>query len=314
LIFSASRRTDIPAFFGDWFLERLRRGDIAARNPQNSRQVTRFMFDSAGVDCVVFWTKNPAAFMKYLDEVDDLGYKYYFQFTLTPYGRDLEQNLDKRNITDTFIRLSERIGGHRVIWRYDPVIINDSYSVGFHVDRFCETAEKLCGHTEKCVISFVDEYRFLAASMRRHGITGLPPAQIETLAESLAAQIRRTLDALPSKITLAACCEKADLAKYGVRRNACVDGELIARIRGVQRTYRKDPSQRPGCLCVQSRDIGTYNTCRHGCVYCYAGRGKAAGPCDRDSPLLCDAIDAANDAVSVVDLRQGQEREQEQYR
>jgi hypothetical protein len=303
LIFSASRRTDIPAFFGGWFLERLRQGDLAARNPVNSRQITRFRFDPAGVDCIVFWTKNPAPFMKYLDEIDDLGYNYYFQFTVTPYGNDIEQNIDKGNIVDTFIRLSERIGGDRLIWRYDPVIINDRYSLGFHVDRFCSMAQQFYAYTKKCVISFIDEYRFLSDAMRRHSIAELSPVQIE----AFVGQICPALDALPSKITLATCCEKADLAAYGVQRNACVDGELIARIRGVQKEYRKDPSQRPDCGCVQSRDIGTYNTCRHGCVYCYAGRGKekAACACDGDSPLLCDTIDTVNDTVKIVDLRQG---------
>jgi hypothetical protein len=137
--------------------------------------------------------------------------------------------------------------------------------------------------------------------MRRHDITELSPLQIE----SFMGQICRTLDTLPSKITLSACCEKTDLAAYGVQRNACVDGELIARIRGVQKKYRKDPSQRPGCGCVQSRDIGTYNTCRHNCVYCYAGRGKKKTACNEDSPLLCDTVDTVNDTVKLVDLRQG---------
>jgi hypothetical protein len=269
----------------------------------NSRQITRFKFDPSGVECVVFWTKNPAAFMNRLGEIDDLGYNYYFQFTITPYGKDLEQNLDKENAVDTFIRLSERTGRDRVIWRYDPIIINDRYPVSFHVDRFCGMAEKLCAYTEKCVISFIDEYQFLADTMRRYSIAALLPSQIETFV----GQIHRTLCALPSRITLATCCEKADLAKYGVRRNACIDGELIARIRGVQKAYRKDPSQRPGCGCVQSRDVGTYNTCLHNCVYCYAGRGKRGGAYDEDSPLLCGAIGTADD-VTVVDLRQGQGR------
>lgn len=301
MIFSASRRTDIPAFFGDWFLERLRRGELAARNPVNRRQVSCFRFDSTGLDAIVFWTKNPAPFVKHLDSIDGLGYSYYFQFTITPYGKDLEQNIDKENIIDTFVSLSQRLGRHRVIWRYDPLIINDRYPLSFHVDRFCNMAEKLCGHTERCVISFVDGYQFLLDTMRQHCITELSPPQIE----SFVAQICRTLDALPSKITLATCCETTDLSGYGVQHNACVDGELIARIRGVPQEYRKDPSQRPGCRCVQSRDIGTYNTCRHGCVYCYAGRGKKGGACDPDSPLLCDTIDGANDAVSLVDLRSG---------
>jgi hypothetical protein len=299
LIFSASRRTDIPAFFGGWFLERLRRCDLAARNPVNSRQITHFKFNPADVECIVFWTKNPAPFMNCLDELDARGYNYYFQFTLTPYGHDIEQNIDKGNIIDTFIRLSERIGGARVIWRYDPIIINDRYSVDFHVDRFCEMARQLCGYTEKCVISFIDEYRFLSDVMRRHSIGEVSPPLIE----AFVGQICPVVNALPSTITLATCCEKIDLAAYGVRHNACVDGELVARITGVQRKYRKDPSQRPLCGCVQSRDIGTYGTCRHNCVYCYAGRGTTRAVCDEESPLLCDTIDTVNDTVKIVDLR-----------
>jgi hypothetical protein len=303
LIFSASRRTDIPAFFGEWLLERLRRGELAVRNPMNNRQVTHFKFDPGSIDCIVFWTKNPAAFMKRLHEIDELGYKYYFQFTITPYGTDIEQHIDKEHILDTFIRLSEKTGRHRVIWRYDPIIINERYSVGFHADQFGKMAEKLCNYTEKCVISFVDEYTFLSDSLRKYGIAELTPLQIE----SLAGQISRTLHALSSTITLSTCCEKAELGTYGIRHNRCIDGELIAQITGVQKNYGKDPSQRPECGCIPSRDIGTYNTCPHGCVYCYAGRGtkKDAGACNRDSLVLCDTIDTARDTVRVVDLRQG---------
>jgi hypothetical protein len=299
MIFSASRRTDIPAFYGEWMLNRLRSGEIAVRNPMNPKQVTHFKFKAASIDGIVFWTKNPAEFIKYLDEINRLGYKYYFQFTVTPYGNDIEKNLDKSRLFDTFIQLSGKTGKEKVIWRYDPVIINSKYSVAFHSEHFEEYAERLHKYTEKCVISFIDGYPFLDSSFKEFEIQELHYGQIEEIIRTIC----NTADRFFPKLQIASCSEKIDLAKFNVRHNKCVDDELIARITGKGTKYKKDPSQRKECCCTVSRDIGAYNTCRHACVYCYACHGaQQKKACNPDSLILCDEIDYNADSVKVIDF------------
>ncbi len=164
MIISASRRTDIPAFYGEWFYNRLLEKEFVIRNPRNPRNVSRIIFEPEDIDCIVFWTKNPKHFFPYLDRIDDLGYNYYFQFTLTSYGSDIEQNVDRKSkIIDTFIQLADRIGKAKIIWRYDPILINSRYSFEYHEKWFDYLCEKLYRYTEKCVISFIDvhQYSFL---------------------------------------------------------------------------------------------------------------------------------------------------------
>jgi len=281
-------------------MNRLRAGRIAVRGPLNPRRVTEFVFDPESLDCIVFWTKNPAPFLSYLPEIDSLGYRYYFQFTITPYGKDLERNLDKSHIYETFIRLSEMIGKERVIWRYDPIIVNGDYSIAFHAERFEEAVEHIGMYTEQCVISFVDPYHFLEGAFREAGIRKVTAEEMEEAAAAFCRAARKHGPGLE----IASCCEGTGLAKYGIQRGECVDHRLIARITGKEMGYRKDPSQRQECGCTVSRDIGAYHTCRHGCVYCYARRGKRNdAPWDVDSRMLCDQVDPARDMVKVIDLR-----------
>ncbi|GHV74691.1 hypothetical protein AGMMS49940_19930 [Spirochaetia bacterium] len=304
LIISASRRTDIPAFYGEWFFNRLSNGEIAVRNPMNDKQVTHFKFNPRDIECIVFWTKNPKDFIKYLDKIDSLGYKYYFQFTITPYNNDIEPNSNKQDIITTFIELSEKIGKEKVIWRYDPIFFNDKYPVDFHIEMFEKIMRSLHAHTEKCVISFVDKYHFLINDFKNNDINELTAMQIE----DFILRLKEVLNRHSPELAIATCGEKIDLGKYGIQHNKCIDDELISGITGVRGTNKKDPSQRTECGCVQSRDIGTYNTCLHHCIYCYAKRGKKmdAALYNKDSLLLCDTIDAANDKIKVIDLRDEQ--------
>jgi hypothetical protein len=304
MIISASRRTDIPAFYGGWFINRLREQEIAVRNPMNMRQAALLMFDPASVDCIVFWTKNPAPFIKRLPEIDSLGYKYYFQFTITPYGNDIEKNINKTKIIDTFMELSSLIGKEKVIWRYDPILINENYPISFHIEHFDAIAEKINGYTEKCIISFIDKYSFLEGNFKKFHIEEPQGGQIEDIAQGIC----KTAARYSPNFQIAACCEKIDPDKYDIQRGRCIDGDLIARITGKSKAYKKDPSQRKECGCAASRDIGTYNTCFHDCIYCYAGRGKRDNSYfDCQSIILCGAIDYSVDTVKIVDLRRRQQ-------
>jgi hypothetical protein len=267
MIISASRRTDIPAFFGDWLVKCLEEKKVSVRNPVNPKIVSELSLEPDLIDCIVFWTKDPRNFLRRLPEIDALGHRYYFQFTLTPYDSSIERNLDKTKIVETFIALSERLGKERVIWRYDPILINDTFTLPRHLEQFEMLCRSLCNYTEKCVISFIDQYPFLKTSFAEHSIREPSGEEIAALAEGLSALAKK------HGLSLAACCEKADLDAYGIARSKCIDGDLIERLFNRKIPQKKDPSQRQNCGCCASRDIGVYNTCLHDCVYCYAKRG-----------------------------------------
>jgi Domain of unknown function (DUF1848). len=263
MIVSCSRRTDIPAFYSDWFFNRMREGYVLVRNPMNPRQVRQVSLAPADVDCIVFWTKDPASMLDRLHLLKD--YNYYFLFTLTPYDKDIEPNLPpKTKIIDTFLRFSDKIGKKRIIWRYDPILLSTNINIDHHMDHFHDLARRLSGHTEKCIISFLDMYRHLQD--KSVGLSIRPPDEIEmrTLAEKVA-EIAGSYN-----MHVETCAEKIDLADLGIEHGKCIDDRLISELTGVNLNIAKDKYQRELCGCVASVDIGEYNTCRHRCRYCYA--------------------------------------------
>ena len=158
MIISASRRTDIPDYYADWLINRIRSGFVDVRNPMFPNQVNRISLSPDVIDAFVFWTKNPQPMMKYIDEIAE-KYPFYFQFTITPYGKDIERNIPEKNaVIQTFMQLSEKVGRERVIWRYDPIFFNEKYTKEFHIEKFSEMAQQLAPFTEKCVISILDQY------------------------------------------------------------------------------------------------------------------------------------------------------------
>ncbi|NLY77261.1 MAG: DUF1848 domain-containing protein, partial [Tissierellia bacterium] len=165
VILSVSRRTDIPAFYLEWFINRIKEGHVLVRNPMNYNMASKVSLDPKVIDCIVFWTKDPTNFLKRIDEFSD--YNYYFQITVTPYGRDIEKHIrDKNQIIHSFRELSKRIGKERVIWRYDPIIITDNMQIEYHKKEFKRLAEEFSGYTDVCVISFLDMYSKTQRNMR----------------------------------------------------------------------------------------------------------------------------------------------------
>lgn len=267
MIISASRRTDIPAFYSQWFFNRLREGYALVPNPFDPKAISRVSLDPAVVDCIVFWTKNPAPMLPRLGELD--AYKYYFQFTLNPYGADIENRLPPRaKRIETFKRLSDRIGRERVVWRYDPILTNAKYDVDFHCEAFAQIAHALRDHTETCMLGFIDHYRHIRSAV---GALGIEPLRREEI-ERMAVSFRRTIASTP--ILLNTCTVKVDLRHLDIPSGLCVDGELVERIAGYPIAARKDKNQRHICNCLESIDIGTYESCLNGCVYCYAIKGN----------------------------------------
>lgn len=276
-IISASRRTDIPAFFSGWFMERVREGFFLRINPCNKTQVKRISLAPEDVDAIVFWSKNPGPLIPHLDELDARGYRYYFQFTINPYTPPLEPNLPPLNERiETFLEISGKLGPSRVIWRYDPVILSSSAPVEWHLERMGEMAAALGGATERLVLSFLDFYgrasKRLDLLAKKSGITFLDIASPEKRPEleRLACGLRAMAESHGLKVFT--CAEEADLSRFGIQHASCIDGDLIGDIWGIPKNFRRDRSQRPACRCAESVDMGTYGSCGHGCVYCYAAR------------------------------------------
>lgn len=284
MIISASRRTDIPAFYCDWFFNRLSDGFVLVRNPMNARQISKISLSPSVVDGIVFWTKNPSRIMKRLASLSE--YNYYFQFTLTPYDQQLEPNLPpKETLLSTFKSLSEMLGKSRVIWRYDPIIVTPKYSLDYHFYSFESYAAYLSKYTRKCVISFVDLYKKSKKNLFEIELVELSMSQMS--------QIARTFSDIAKKysIELVSCAEELDLTEYGIDHGKCIDDKLISEIADYTLDIDKDKTQRKECGCVASIDIGAYNTCSHGCLYCYANFDnnvvkKNLSMHDSRSPLL----------------------------
>ena len=159
MIISASRRTDIPSYYSEWFYNRIKEGFVYVRNPMNIHQIGKISLSPDVVDGIVFWTKNPAPMLDRLGELEK--YTYYFQFTVNPYSTDVEPNVPSKNdtIIPTFQKLSSIIGKERIVWRYDPILLNEKYTVDYHIKYFSMLADKLAYYTEKCTVSFLDMYK-----------------------------------------------------------------------------------------------------------------------------------------------------------
>lgn len=300
LILSVSRRTDIPAFYLEWFSRRLREGYVLVRNPMNYRQVSRVSLEPETVDCIVFWTKDPRRILKKLDLF--AKYTYYFHITITGYDASIEPGVsDKLEILRAFQQLAKVVGKERTIWRYDPIILSPKLDVAFHQRQFTYLAETLADSTERCVISFLDLYRKIALRMRPLTVT-LPNAEMILEVATALAEI-----AQQRGLVIEACAETIDLTPVGIHPGKCIDGELIERLLGRSLNLGKDPNQRSHCGCVASVDIGAYNTCGHGCLYCYANHSAELVQRNMrahhlDSPLLVGELQPGD---RIIDRRTG---------
>ena len=310
VIVSASRSTDIPAFYAKWFFNRLAKGYCTWINPFN-QQKQYISFSKCKV--IVFWTKNPEPIIPFLHILDEMGIHYYFQVTLNDYVKEeLEPNLpsvEKR--IDTFKKLSNLIGPDRIIWRFDPILLSSAISPRSILSKIWKIGNELNGYTNKLVFSFVDikAYRKVQNNLVKE--TSLFTKENVEEGEGSDIQRNEIIEGLCKlrkiwkdegwDLTMATCAESLDLEKYGIEHNRCIDGELMERVFGddkelvyylrtgklpepdlfgeisdIPETSKnlKDKGQRKLCGCMISKDIGMYNTCRHFCVYCYANTSK----------------------------------------
>lgn len=261
MILQTGMRTDIPAFYSQWFINRIKAGYVLVRNPYNPSSVTRYEINPDVVDLIAFCTKNPAPMLKYMDVLKPYG-QYWF-VTITPYGKEIEPNVpDKRQVLENFKTLSKFVGVDSIGWRYDPIFINDKYSIDFHIETFEKMARELSGYTKTCIISFIDLYKKV--------IKNFPQACMVEKEKRLKigkafAEIGRQYD-----ITIKACAEGDELAPYGVDCSGCLTQEVYETVLHTKLNMPRIKGQRNECACFFGNDIGAYDTCRHFCKYCYA--------------------------------------------
>lgn len=274
MIISASYRTDIPAFYGEWFLGRLAAGFAQTRNPY-SGEIATIPLDPDSVDGFVFWTRNAGPFFAALDQVHDRGHPFVVQYTVTGYPRELEwATIAPERAAEHIHRIADRYGPLSVVWRYDPMVFSSLTPAAWHEDNFARLAQAMKGAVNEAVVSFAQIYkktaRNLAAAARAFDFTWTdPPAEDKTA-------LLKTLAAIAADHGLRlALCAQPDLMIPAVATARCIDAARLARIGGRPFPARAKP-HRPDCDCFEARDIGDYDSCPHGCTYCYAVRHRAA--------------------------------------
>ena len=263
MIIQTGMRTDIPAFYSEWFINRIKAGFVLVRNPYNPVQVTRYSLLPDVVDLISFCTKNPSPM---LDKMDHLApYGQYWFVTITPYGKDIEPNVpDKQKVMEDFKRLSDRVGVDSIGWRYDPILVDSQHSVQWHIGKFEEMAKNLSGYTKTCVISFIDIYKKVEKNFPQ--------------ARAVSHQDKMTIGKAFIEIagnygmTIRPCAEGTDLAPYGADCSGCMTVKTYETALHNNLTVpKKGKNQRNGeCACLLGTDIGAYDTCGHLCRYCYA--------------------------------------------
>ncbi len=266
MIINTGQRTDIPAFYAQWFANRLKEGFVCVRNPFHPQQVSRYRLDPSVVDVIGFCTKNPAPMFPYMRLLQAYG-QYWF-VTITPYGRDIEPNVpDKRRLLEDFKRLSDLAGIQAMGWRYDPIFLSDRYTTDYHLRAFEQIASALDGYTKTVVISFIDLY----PKVRRN----FPEAREVPMELRLALGKEIIQIATSHGMTVKPCAEGDELAAYGADCGGCMRISDYEKAIGKHLKAPKRKGARAECACYLSCDIGAYNTCMHLCRYCYANAEPA---------------------------------------
>ena len=295
MIIHTGLRTDIPAFYSEWFYNRIREGYVLARNPYRQNQIYSYRLDPKVVDCICFCTKNPKPMLEKLDEIS--AFNQFWFVTITSYEKDIEKNVPHYSkVMESFRQLSDRLSPKQVSWRYDPVFISEKYSLEYHLEKFEEFCTGLGGYTEECVISFIDLYE----KTKRN----FPEAREVTVDEQLAIGKDFSRISKRHKIQLKTCAEGRLLQRFGVDCNGCMTREVFEKAIDNNLKVPKGKGKSRECDCILGSDIGFYNTCNHNCIYCYANSNmnlvkknmKLHNP---DSPLLIGNLRKTDEITEV---------------
>jgi len=289
-IISASRRTDIPAFYGDWFMHRLEDGFAGIVNPFGGRRYV-VSLKPQDVVCFVFWSKNFSPFLENLKIIDRMGYKFYFNYTITALPEVFENNVERQTAIEGLKQLSRTYSPRHINWRFDPIIISSVCDRHFFIKAFEELASEFEGLVERCYFSFVTEYGKVKRNFEE--LEKAAGVKVTSCSRDFKIDLANELSEIASRhgIRMFSCCGDY-LVNDSIQKGHCIDGSVIENLffpEGL--TYKEKPT-RAECGCTESTDIGTYDTCPHGCIYCYANinRQKAVKSFrkyDKDSAFLC---------------------------
>lgn len=268
MIISVSRRSDIPALFPDWFIEKFQEGVVTVKNPFRPSQETSISLMPEDVTAFVFWTRFPQPFFSALDLVDKAEIPYYFLITINNYNRYLESRApDLQPVLESLKSLQQRISENRIIWRYDPIILTREMNVAYHLKHFEKLAKEIAPYTYRVTTSFLDMYKKVSHRFKKADIVPLDlkenPEEMETLLSGMS-DICNT-----HGLQLTGCSEKVEDESL-LKPGKCIDNDLLNSQFGLELEYQRDKNQRANCRCHQSTDIGSYHTCEFNCLYCYA--------------------------------------------
>ncbi len=287
MIINTGARTDTAQYYTAWLLNRFAEGFVYVRNPLFPHKVTRYELDPSVVDCVVFCSKNYAPLLPRLHEITE-RFNTYFHYTITAYGRDIEPGVPsiERSI-ETLLELERQVGAQRIAWRYDPVLLTHDYTVERHLDTFSWMTERLAGHVDRCIFSFVEMYKKLERNMPE--LIALTPEDKDVLARHFGRV------AAEHGMTIQTCGNNGSWAQYGIAASGCTTLAILGAANGVRFRTLKHKGIRTGCGCFESRDVGAYDSCPNGCRYCYANQNAAKAvenwrTHDPASPILLGAI------------------------
>ena len=298
MILNTGNRTDIPAFYSDWFYNRMKEGYVLVRNPYNPTHITKYLLEPDVIDALVFCTKNP---LPMLDRLSSLSAFDMFWFvTITPYGKEIEPLVPpKEQVISSFQQLSALVGSNRMSWRYDPIFITEQYPVTYHIEQFQQMAEALSGYTEQCVVSFIDLYEKTKRNF--YGIRSVTDKEQESLIAAFSEIAGK------NRLQIHLCCENAKLVRENVDADGCLTKAVLEKALGCKLDVPKKKMARQECSCLLEADIGAYNTCPHGCLYCYANYDKETVERNQklhrvSSPLLIGEV-TADDTIKQAEQK-----------
>lgn len=265
MILNTGLRTDIPGFFSEWFYNRIDDGFVYVRNPYAKNQIYSYRLDPELIDCIIFCTKNPKPMFENLEKIDK--FNQYWHITITPYEKEIEPNVPPMNdVLESFKYLSKKLGKENVTLRYDPIFINEKYTLEKHIESFEYIINSLSGYTTEAIISFIDLYE----KTKRN----FPKAKEVTKDERLKIGKEFARIGNENNIRIKTCVEGTELDKFGIDSSGCMTKEVIERAINKNLNVPKQKARNGECYCLLNNDIGEYNTCDHGCLYCYANSNK----------------------------------------
>ena len=265
MILNTGLRTDIPGFFSEWFYNRIDDGFVYVRNPYAKNQIYSYRLDPELIDCMIFCTKNPKPMLENLEKIDK--FNQYWQITITPYEKEVEPNVPPvDNVLESFKYLSNRLGKENVTLRYDPIFINEKYTLETHIESFEYIADSLSDYTTEAIISFIDLYE----KTKRN----FPKTKEVNKDERLMIGKEFARIGKKNNILIKTCVEGTELDKFGIDSSGCMTKEVIEKAMNKNLNIPKQKARKGQCYCLLNNDIGEYNTCPHGCLYCYANSNK----------------------------------------